>query len=113
LPAITSLAFASTPTEVDGILVFCKECKRATPCTAGGGGAWALGSRGHWSCSIPSLEANLSADGNKITNLAAASASGDALGYGQTAGGDLGGALSNAIVQTVLKRQDAGLFGAD
>jgi len=68
----------------------------------GGGGAWALGARGHWSCSIPSLEANLSANGNKITNLAAATASGDALGYGQTAGGDLSGALPNAIVQTVL-----------
>ncbi len=53
--AITSLAFASMLTEVDGMLVFCKDCKRASPCTAGGGGAWALGARGHWSCSIPSL----------------------------------------------------------
>jgi hypothetical protein len=101
-PAIASIAFASMPAEVDGMIVFCKDCKRATPCMAGGGGAWALGARGQWSCSTASLEANLSANGNKVTNLASATASGDALGYGQTAGGDLSGGLPNAIVQTVL-----------
>ena len=101
-PAIASVAFASMPAEVDGMIVFCKDCKRATPCMAGGGGAWALGARGQLSCSTASLEANLSANGNKVTNLASATASGDALGYGQTAGGDLSGSLPNAIVQTVL-----------
>jgi hypothetical protein len=53
-------------------------------------------------CSTARLEANLKANGNKITNLATATISGDALGYGQIASGDLSGALPNATVQTVL-----------
>ena len=101
-PTITNVTFANLPTEQNGMLIFCSDCKLTTPCTASGGGAWALGARGQWSCSTATLEANLSANGNKITNLATATTSGDALGYGQTAGGDLSGALPNATVQTVL-----------
>jgi hypothetical protein len=101
-PAIASITLANLPAELDGMIVFCKDCKRTTPCAGGGSGAWALGTRGQWSCSSGALESDLSANGNKLTNLAIATTSGDALGYGQSAGGDLGGALPNATVQTVL-----------
>lgn len=101
-PTITNVAFASLPSELDGMMIFCRDCKLTTPCTASGSGAWALGARGQWSCSSSSLEANLNANGNKITSLATATTGGDALGYGQGAGGDLSGALPNPTVQTVL-----------
>src|SRR5208282_3402425 len=101
-PTVTNVPFASLPAELDGMMIFCRDCKLTSPCTASGSGAWALGARGQWTCAGGPLEANLSANGNKVTNLAAATVSGDAMGYGQTAGGDLTGALPNATVQTVL-----------
>jgi len=101
-PTITNVAFASLPAELDGMMIFCRDCKLTSPCTASGNGAWALGARGQWTCTGGPLEANLSANGNKVTNLAPATVSGDAIGYGQTAAGDLTGALPNPTVQTVL-----------
>jgi hypothetical protein len=101
-PTIANVTFASLPTELDGMMIFCSNCKLTNPCTASGNGAWAVGARGQWTCSAGPLEANFSANGNKITGLATATTGGDALGYGQTAGGDLTGALPNATVQTVL-----------
>ncbi|HWX27084.1 MAG TPA: glycosyl hydrolase family 28-related protein, partial [Steroidobacteraceae bacterium] len=75
------------------------------PCVSGGTGAWAHGTRGQWSCSGGPLEANLNANGNKVTSLANGTASGDALAFGQTSGGDLGGTLPNPTVATVLGGQ--------
>ncbi len=87
-PSLGGITFSILPTEQDGSLFFCKDCKNTTPCVGGGAGAWALGARGQWSCSVGVLEANLNANGNRLTNVASASASGDALAFGQ-AGGQL------------------------
>src|SRR5208283_2143464 len=76
-PSIASPAFANLPPEQDGMLLFCKDCRSATPCVSGGGGAWALGTRGQWACASAALEAALNANGNKVSNLASATVNGD------------------------------------
>ena len=62
-PLLVGPSFANLPAEQDGLLVYCQDCKRATPCVNGGGGAWAVGTRGQWSCSAGALEASLNANG--------------------------------------------------
>ena len=49
-PSIASPAFANLPPEQDGMLLFCNDCKSATPCVSGGGGAFAFGQGGMWNC---------------------------------------------------------------
>jgi Pectate lyase superfamily protein/Concanavalin A-like lectin/glucanases superfamily len=105
LPTVVSPTFANLPAEQDGMMLYCKDCKRAAPCVGGGGGAWARGNRGIWSCAIDALEASINANGNKITSLANGAATGDALSFGQTSAGDLSGSLPNPIVATVLGGQ--------
>lgn len=83
-PAIASLTFANLPTEQDGLLYFCKDCLRTSPCISGGSGAWAMGERGVWRCTVGTLESDLSANGHKVASLAPASNSGDALAFAQT-----------------------------
>ena len=100
-PSIASPAFANLPPEQDGMLLFCKDCRNATPCVSGGGGAWALGTRGQWSCASAALEANLNANGNKVSNLASATVNGDALAFGQT------GAQLNTLSGSKLDGSDA------
>ena len=101
-PAIATASFANLPGEQDGMMIYCPDCKLASPCAGSGTGAWALGTRGQWSCSGGILEANLNANGNKMTNLANGTVVGDALDFGQPAGSDLSGSFPNPIVQTVL-----------
>ena len=100
-PSITSPAFANLPPEQDGMLLFCKDCRSATPCASGGGGAWALGTRGQWACASAALEAALNANGNKVSNLASATVNGDALAFGQT------GAQLNTLSGSKLDGSDA------
>ncbi|MDO8431608.1 MAG: LamG-like jellyroll fold domain-containing protein [Candidatus Binatus sp.] len=101
-PTIVSLAFANLPIPADGMLFYCQDCKRVAPCAGSGSGAWARATRGVWSCATEALEANLNANGNKLTGLANGTAAGDALVFGQAGGNDLSGPLPNPIVQTVL-----------
>jgi hypothetical protein len=101
-PAIVTTTFANLPAEQDGTLIYCADCKLTSPCAGAGTGAWALGARGQWSCASGALEANLNANGNKMTNLANGTVGGDTLDFGQPAGSDLSGSLPNPIVQTVL-----------
>jgi Pectate lyase superfamily protein len=101
-PAIATASFANLPAEQDGMLIYCPDCKLTSPCAGTGTGAWALGARGQWSCASGALEANLNANGNKMTNLANGTVGGDTLAFGQPAGSDLSGSLPNPIVQTVL-----------
>jgi len=105
LPLLEGPAFANLPTEQDGIMLYCKDCKRATTSVSGGAGAWALGMSGQWSCSSGALEASLNANGNKITSLANGTVTGDSLPFGQTSGGDFGASLPNPKVTTVLGGQ--------
>ena len=49
-PLFVSLPFASLGTETDGLLKYCSDCVKANPCVGGGGGAWAFGQNGAWSC---------------------------------------------------------------
>jgi hypothetical protein len=83
-PATVTPSFSSLPPEQDGVILYCKDCKSATPCVSGGAGAWALGTRGQWSCAGAALEAALNANGNKVSNLASGTVNGDALAFGQT-----------------------------
>ncbi len=105
LPMVVSPTFVNLPAEQDGLMLYCKDCKRATPCVGGGSGAWARGNRGGWSCALDALEANLNANGNKVTSLANGTNAGDAISFGQTSGGDLSGALPNPTVAAVLGGQ--------
>ncbi len=105
LPTVVSPTFANLPAEQDGMMLYCRDCKRATPCVSGGSGAWARGNRGAWSCAIDALEANLNANGNKVTSLGNATNAGDAISFGQSSGGDLSGSLPNPTVATVLGGQ--------
>jgi hypothetical protein len=105
LPFVVGPTFANLPPEQDGLILYCKDCKQATPCVGGGSGAWARGDRGEWYCAIGALETNLNANGNKVTSLANATNAGDAISFGQTSGGDLSGSLPNPTVATVLGGQ--------
>ncbi len=88
-PAIVRLPLASLPPVMDGMMLFCTDCKRANPCATGGTGAWATGARGEWRCAEGPLEADFDAAGKKLTNLGTAAASGDAIAFGQ-AGAKIG-----------------------
>src|SRR5271168_5083978 len=83
-PSVVTPTFANLPPEQDGMLLYCKDCKRATPCVGGGSGAWASGGGGMFSCGDEALQANLNANSNKVSNLASATLNGDALAFGQT-----------------------------
>src|SRR5277367_3668835 len=64
--SVVTPTFANLPAEQDGMLLYCTDCKRTTPCVGGGSGAWALGDGGNFSCGDEALEANLNANGNKV-----------------------------------------------
>ncbi|WP_424668762.1 hypothetical protein, partial [Candidatus Binatus sp.] len=100
-PSIVTPTFANLPTEQDGMLLYCKDCRSATPCVSGGAGAWALGTRGQWACAGAALEAALNANSNKVSNLASATVSGDAIAFGQT------GAQLNTLSGSKLDGSDA------
>ena len=100
-PAIVTPTFANLPSEQDGMLLYCEDCRSAAPCVSGGAGAWALGTRGQWACAGAALEAALNANGNKVSNLAGATVNGDALAFGQT------GAQLNTLSGSKLDGSDA------
>jgi len=100
-PSIVTPTFVNLPPEQDGMLLFCKDCKSATPCVNGGAGSFALGTRGQWACAGAALEATLNANGNKVSNLASGTVSGDALAFGQT------GAQLNTLSGSKLDGSDA------
>ncbi|GEM_PF-3810543 len=78
-PLIVSRPFATLPAEQDGMILFCNDCLRTTPCTGGGSGAFALGARGVWSCSNSALEQSLSMGGNAVNGVAGITPSNDTL----------------------------------
>src|SRR5579863_5943424 len=92
-PQLVAVTFANLPTESDGSLIYCSDCKIAAPCVGGGAGTWAAGVRGAWTCSQGALEAALNANGNKITGLGAGSIAGDSIAFAQT-GSQLGAYLT-------------------
>ena len=100
-PSIVTPTFANLPPELDGMILYCKDCKSAMPCASGGAGAWALGTRGQWACAGAALEAALNANGNKVSNLASGTVNGDALAFGQT------GAQLNTLSGSKLDGSDA------
>ncbi len=73
-PQIVSSPIANLPPEQDGLLVWCRDCVKTTPCAGGGGGAWALGARGAWSCSGGALEEDLNANGHNLLDAASVNA---------------------------------------
>jgi hypothetical protein len=73
-PQIVGLPFASLPAEQDGLLLWCKDCAATTPCIAAGAGAWAMGSRGAWTCAAGPLEQDLNANGHNIVAAASVQA---------------------------------------
>ena len=100
-PSIVTPTFSNLPPEQDGMILFCKDCRSATPCVSGGAGAWALGTRGQWACAGAALEAALNANGNQVSNLASGTVNGDALAFGQT------GAQLNTLSGSKLDGSDA------
>ena len=100
-PAIVTPTFANLPPEQDGTLLYCHDCRSAAPCVSGGAGAWALGTRGQWTCAGMALEAALNANSNKVSNLAGGTVNGDALAFGQT------GAQLNTLSGSKLDGSDA------
>ena len=84
-PAIAGVALAGLPSEQDGMIFWCKDCQKTTPCTGGGLGAWAFGTRGAWACNFFPLEQDLNANSHSITNAQSVNAQGLTLS-GLTAG---------------------------
>ncbi len=68
-PQFAGLSFASLPAEQDGLLLWCKDCQATSPCSAGGAGAWAMGSRGAWACAAGALEQDLNANGHNVLGV--------------------------------------------
>ncbi len=98
-PRMVSLPLAQLPTEQDGQLYWCADCRETDPCAGGGSGALAIGLGGQWSCTSGAsvggafpLTANVSAGGYRITTLAANSQNGDALSQAQSHLNDLAAA---------------------
>lgn len=73
-PQIVSSPIANLPPEQDGLVLWCRDCVKTTPCAGGGGGAWALGARGAWSCSGGALEEDLNANGHNLLDAASVNA---------------------------------------
>jgi hypothetical protein len=79
-PSIASTAFANLPPEQDGMLLFCNNCRSATPCASGGSGAFAFGQGGLWSCAgtasalLTALTQNLATAGHSINGSTSAGA---------------------------------------
>lgn len=46
----TGVVFANLGTPANGVLVFCTDCTKATPCAGGGTGAFAKRANGAWDC---------------------------------------------------------------
>lgn len=67
-PTIVSLPFSSLPAERDGSILWCNDCESATPCTGGGRGAFARGTRGIWACAADTLEQDLNANGHNVAD---------------------------------------------
>jgi Concanavalin A-like lectin/glucanases superfamily len=88
-PTIVSLPFTSLPTEHDGTILWCNDCADTTPCTGGGAGAFAKGTRGVWACAADTLEQDLNANWRDIANASsvAVEKSGDANPREQLAAG--------------------------
>ena len=63
-PRVGNVTFASLGPEQDGRLLYCTDCKASQMCSAGGSGAWALGSMGQWQCNAP--PAALSLNGTDV-----------------------------------------------
>lgn len=80
-PSIASPAFANLPPEQDGMLLFCKDCRNATPCVSGGSGAFAFGEGGLWSCAGAATAWPVSLTENLLTG-------GHAINGSTTSGGD-------------------------
>lgn len=45
-----TVAFASLPSPTNGMLIYCSDCTKATPCAGAGGGAFAKRIGGAWDC---------------------------------------------------------------
>jgi hypothetical protein len=74
-PRITNQNFASLPAEQDGLVIFCKDCRQTIPCANGGGGAWAFGQNGVWTCTAPNTAGNVLFQGQSGAQLHDLSAS--------------------------------------
>ena len=73
-PRVTDQPFSSLPSEQDGLLIFCKDCKQTIPCASGGPGAWAFGQNGVWTCTAPNTGGNVlfqGASGAQLNDLTA------------------------------------------
>ena len=109
-PLLVSRSFANLPSEQDGLILFCNDCAKTNPCSGGGTGTFGYGYRGTWQCQASGpLEQNLAASGYKVTGLAPAASSGDALSFGQS-GAQLnsltGGANGLGYVDEMSVNQD-------
>ncbi len=69
-PSFVSLSFANLPAEQDGTMFYCVDCQKASPCTGGGSGAWALGQNGMWSCAASASSLSMGGD---VTGISSAS----------------------------------------
>ena len=49
-PKLSGSAFAALPKEANGMMIYCPDCVKATPCRGGGKGAIAKGIAGKWDC---------------------------------------------------------------
>lgn len=49
-PRLAASTFAGLPKEVNGMMIYCPDCIKATPCRGGGKGAIAKGIAGKWDC---------------------------------------------------------------
>lgn len=96
--------FSALPTETDGTVFYCPDCKVTNPCTGSGTGAVATGINGAWVCGIsyssPTFTGTVTFPITGLTQCLQVNSSGVVSGTGGTCGGGAFSAITSSTNTT-------------